>query len=70
MLTTEWKIEQAKVVWEREAHEEGREEGVDISTEIIRLLIEKVPINEIADRCKVSVDKIKQLQNVLAQISS
>jgi len=74
MLTTEWNIERAKIVWEKEAREEGIEKGigkgVDISAEIMRALIGKVPIEEIAARYQVPVDKIAQLQSVLALYSA
>ena len=69
MLTTDWNIERAKIVWKREAREEGMKEGVDISAAIIRELIEKVSIEEIAEHYQVSVDKIKQLQSALTLYS-
>ena len=70
MLTTEWNDEQARKVWEEEAREEGIEKGVDLSAEIMRELLAKVPIEEIAARYHVSVVKVKQLQSVLKQISA
>ena len=70
MLTTEWNAEQAKKVWEQEAREEGREEGIDVSAEIMRALIEKTPIEDIASRYQISIGKIKQLQSVLSLYSS
>ena len=66
MLTNEWNDEQNREVAKQEGREEGREEGIDISAEIIPALIMKEPIEEIAVQYNVSVDKVKQLQSVLA----
>jgi len=66
MLTTEWNIDTAREVWTQE----GREEGIDTSVEIVRALIAKTPLEEIAARCKVSIETIKQLQSVLAMKAS
>ena len=49
------------------AEEKGIEQGIDISAEIMLALIEKTPVDEIAQRYNVSVDKIKQIQQVLTQ---
>ena len=49
------------------AEEKGIEQGIDISAEIMLALIQKTPVEEIAERYKVSVDKIEQLQQVLTQ---
>ena len=67
MLTAEWNAERARKIWEQEAREEGREEGVGISAEIMCALIKKMPIEEIAMHYRVSPDKIRQLQSILAQ---
>jgi predicted transposase/invertase (TIGR01784 family) len=47
------------------AERKGREEGVDVGTEIIRALIEKMPVEKIAERYQLSVEKVKQFQSVL-----
>jgi len=65
MLTTEFKMEDAIVVWK----EEGREEGVDISALILRELIKGTSIEEIAERYQVSVEKVMLLKAALAGIS-
>ena len=65
MLTTEWNIERAKVVWKQEAWEDGLEKGVNISAEIIKDLKNKVPVEKIAARYHVPADTIKQLQLAL-----
>jgi hypothetical protein len=81
MLTTEWNAEKAMEVRAQEAREEGleqgivegreegreegRKEGVDISADIMRALIVKTPMDEIAIRFNISVGKVKQLQSVL-----
>ena len=74
VFTTEWDYEKEKIVLRQEALEEGiekglekgREEGMDISAEIMRALIEKVPLEEIADRYHTPMDKIMQFQSILA----
>jgi len=48
----------------------GIDSGLDISSEILRSLIEKAPIDEIAERYNVSIDKVKKIQSVLAQMPS
>ena len=68
MLTTEWNEEQAMEVRAREGRKEGREEGLDIGAAIIRALIDKEPIENIAARHKVSIERVKQIQTVLAQL--
>ena len=74
MLTTEWNEGQAREVWEQEAREEGVEQGVeqgvDIGAEIMLKLIKKTQVDEISKRFKVSVEKVKQLQSVLVQLSA
>jgi hypothetical protein len=78
MLTAEWDINIAREVWTQEGREEGREEGIevgreegievgmDISVAIIRALSEHVPVEEISARLNTPVDKIKQIQAILA----
>ena len=66
MLTTKWNDEQARKVWE----EEAREEGLDLSAEIVRALLKNESIEDIAARFHVSIDKVKQLQSVLIQPSA
>ena len=48
----------------------GVDKGLDTSAEIMQSLIAKVPVDEIAERYQVSVGKVKQIQSVLAQLSS
>ena len=43
---------------------------MDVSTEIMRELIKKAPIEEIATRYQVAVEKVKQIQSVLTQYSA
>ena len=50
--------------------ERGTEKGINISTEIMRDLVRRMPVNEIAARHKVSIDTVKQLQSVLPQLSA
>ena len=47
------------------AREEGREEGITISTGVIRALREKKPVDEIAAQYHISAEKIEQLLSVL-----
>ena len=78
MLLTEYGYETDIRVKSQEAREEGKaeglaegvEKGVDVSTEIVRALIEKTPIEEIAARFKVSIEKVKQMQDALAMLPS
>ena len=77
MLTTEWNIERAKVVWKQESWEDGLEQGlekgreegiakgVNISAEIIKDIKRELPIERIAARHHVPTDTIKQLQAAL-----
>ena len=74
MLTNEWSIERAIFIREQEAHEEGIEKGidkgVDISTEIMRALVKKIPMEKIAERYQVPIEKIVQFQSALTQYSA
>ena len=70
MFTEEWDDAIEKEVLTQEAREEGREEGVDISAEIMRALIANEAAESVAVRFKVSVDKVKQIQSVMALLSA
>ena len=61
MFTVEWNLEDAM----RVSKQEGREEGIDTSADIMRALLKKVPIDDIATRYGVSAGKVEQLQSVL-----
>jgi hypothetical protein len=60
MLTTEWSLERAIYIREREA----REEGIDISARIIRALKNNNPIEEISARFNVAIEKIEELKSL------
>ena len=49
----------------REGQEKGLEKGLVISAEIIRALIEKTPVEDIASRFQISVEQIRKMQSVL-----
>ena len=66
MLTIEWNAETAREV----AIEEGREEGLDVSAQIITELKANKPINEIARKYNVSVKIVKKLQTALLAASA
>jgi hypothetical protein len=57
MLTTEWNWDTAKRVWQDEAREEGREEGIGVGLaqgrdEILKLFEQGLSVDEIKGRLK------------------
>jgi len=68
MIMSEFVLEDALTARANEAREEGLEEGLDLSAEIIRALINNEQEQDIAQRYQVSVQKVKQLQSVLAPL--
>ena len=52
-------------VAEEQGIEQGIEQGVDISADIIRDLLDNTPVEEIAARYKVTIEKVKRLQAAL-----
>jgi len=58
MLTTEWDIERAKIIWEQEAREEGREEG--IREAVLGMKKENIPDDVIARVINLPIEKIKE----------
>jgi hypothetical protein len=57
--------EEGRELGREQGLEQGQEKGITISTEIIRALKEKVPIDEIAAQYNVSTDKVEQFLSVL-----
>ena len=53
-------------VAEEIGREQGIEQGVDLSTNIIRDLLNNVSVNEVATRYHVTIERVMQLQSVLA----
>ena len=67
-VAREMKLKILEVAEERgmeQGMEQGIEQGVEISASIIRDLLENVPIEEIATRYSVEVDKVIQIQAAL-----
>jgi len=59
MLITEWNTEEAKVVWQEEAHEKGREEGLIITAR--NALAKGYPLDMIHDITGLDIDVIKRI---------
>jgi len=50
--------------------EKGRDEGLDLSTEIIGALLKQTPTEEIAARYNTSIQKVNNLRSALTQVSA